>query len=258
MVGNRHRLTEHLVGRIPDRDVVAEGLGHLVGPIGSDEERHRHDRLRGLTRPFLEITPHEQVEQLVGAADLDVGLDGNRVGPLQQRVHELDQRYRFLIAPSTGEVLPVHQTRHGDLGRHLEHICHVHRTEPFRVATNLEVVVEQQGAHHGQTCIDVSIDFLVREALARGVLAGGVAHLCGEVSEDEDGQVPLLLESAEQIEHDGPAEGDVRCRRVDAEFDAQRPAKLELTKQLTFGKCHVDGLRDRSQLLGRCSHVVRG
>ena len=59
------------------------------------------DDLRLLAVRALQLAAHQQVERLVGAAELDVGLDRHRVVPLQQRVQELHHaigrpaRYRF-------------------------------------------------------------------------------------------------------------------------------------------------------------------
>jgi hypothetical protein len=45
VVGQRQRLAVHLLGRIGDADVVAQGLRHLVGAVGAHEDRQRQHRL---------------------------------------------------------------------------------------------------------------------------------------------------------------------------------------------------------------------
>ena len=73
-VGDRHRLAVDLARRILDRDRVAEALRHLLDAVGADEERHGEHDLR-LHALFLhQVAADEQVEDLVVAAELDVGL----------------------------------------------------------------------------------------------------------------------------------------------------------------------------------------
>ena len=54
-------------------DVVAQRLGHLLVPVGADQQRQRQHRLLGLPVGALDVAAQQQVELLVGAAQLDVG-----------------------------------------------------------------------------------------------------------------------------------------------------------------------------------------
>ena len=56
--------------------------------------------------------------------------------------------------------------------------------------------------------------------------------------------LPGVLELAQLRERHCVAEMDVGARRVDAEFDPQRPVALELSLQLALGQ-HVDGVADQ-------------
>ena len=92
LVRDAHELAEHLVRGFGDPDVVAQALRHLLHAVRALEERHRHDDLRLLAVRALEVASDDEVEVLVGAAELDVRLDGDRVVALEQRVEELAQR----------------------------------------------------------------------------------------------------------------------------------------------------------------------
>ena len=96
-VGDPHQLAEHLVGSLRDAHVVAERLAHLLDAVEALEERHGHGDLRGLIPRALELPPHEQVEELIGPPQLDVGLHRDRVVALQERVHELHDRDRTAV-----------------------------------------------------------------------------------------------------------------------------------------------------------------
>ena len=73
-VGDRHELAELLGRRLGDPDVVAERLRHLRAAGEPLEQRRRDHHLRLLALLLLELAADEQVEQLVGAAELDVGV----------------------------------------------------------------------------------------------------------------------------------------------------------------------------------------
>src|SRR5919107_5995039 len=58
VVGDVHDLPEHLVRWIRDADVVAQGLAHLHGAVGADEERGGEDALGSLAIVFHQVAPH--------------------------------------------------------------------------------------------------------------------------------------------------------------------------------------------------------
>jgi hypothetical protein len=74
VVRDGHDLPEDLVGSLVDADVVPERLRHLLDAVEADEERGRHDALGGESVAPHQLTADEEVEELVGAAELDVGL----------------------------------------------------------------------------------------------------------------------------------------------------------------------------------------
>ncbi len=65
---------EHLLGRVRDADLVVVGLRHLALAVDAVDQRRGEDNLRPLPVGALDVAAHQQVEGLVGAAELDVGL----------------------------------------------------------------------------------------------------------------------------------------------------------------------------------------
>ena len=74
----RHQLAELLPRRLGDPHVVAERLRHLVDAVEALEQRRGEHDLGLLAVLLLEVAAHEVVEELVGAAELDVGLRPSR------------------------------------------------------------------------------------------------------------------------------------------------------------------------------------
>jgi hypothetical protein len=89
---DRQHLGKHGVGVFGDADVVVLGLGHLVHAVQPHQQRHGEHALRLLAIFLLQMAAHEQIELLVGAAQLQVALEGHRVVALHQRVEKFVHR----------------------------------------------------------------------------------------------------------------------------------------------------------------------
>ncbi len=70
---------------------------------------------------LLHLAPHEQVELLVGPAQLDVGLQRHRVVGLGQRVQELVHRDGVLRLIALVEVIALQHARNRISGRETDH-----------------------------------------------------------------------------------------------------------------------------------------
>ena len=88
-------LPELVLRRLVDSDVVALGLRHLVHPVRADEQLERHHGLWLEAVRRHDVPTHEEVVELVGPADLDVGSHRDRVVALRERVQELGYRDRL-------------------------------------------------------------------------------------------------------------------------------------------------------------------
>ena len=92
-------------------------LRHLLHAVEAFEQRHGQHDLRRLAVVFLQAAAHQQVELLVGAAELDVGLQRHRVVALHQRIQELVDRDRLLRGVALGEIVALEHARDGVLRR---------------------------------------------------------------------------------------------------------------------------------------------
>jgi hypothetical protein len=137
MVRDPHQLAELLLRRVVQVDAVVQALGHLLDAVGAAQQRHGHHDLAGLTAGALQLAAEQQVEGLVGAAQLDVGLDGHRVHALHERVEELDQRDRAAGVVAGLEILPLQKLGHGDVCRQVGHLREGHRRQPLGVVPDL-------------------------------------------------------------------------------------------------------------------------
>ena len=90
-VGHRHELAELYLRRFGHADVVTERLAHLLHAVQPDEQRHHRAYLRRLAELALVMTSHEQIEELVDAAEFDVGLRHDRIVGHRHRVEQLVQ-----------------------------------------------------------------------------------------------------------------------------------------------------------------------
>ena len=86
-------------GALADADVVARAICDIFWTPSSPTSSGIVSAICGsLAVGALQVRADEEIEELVGATELDVGLDRDRVVALQQRVHELDHRDRA-VAP---------------------------------------------------------------------------------------------------------------------------------------------------------------
>ncbi len=87
----RHELAVDVLGPLVDADVVPETLGHLLDAVEPFQDGHGQRDLRLLAHGPLEIAPHQEIEGLVGAAQLHVGSQGHRIVGLGDGIQELVQ-----------------------------------------------------------------------------------------------------------------------------------------------------------------------
>src|SRR5581483_2836854 len=239
LVGDRHRLAEHLLRRLLDADVVAARLRHLLGAVEPDEQWIGDDELRRLPVALEHVAAREQVVELVGAADLDVGVDRDRVVGLHRRVEEFGRRDRLLGGHPLREVVALEQARHGEDARQPDDLGERELREPLAVEAHLRPLPVEHAERLVREALRVRVELLVREHRALRRAAGRVADACRVVAHDQDDRVAGVLPRAQLVEHEREAEVDVRRGGIDAELDAQRPAERELSLELALRK-HVN------------------
>ena len=122
---SRQRMRPSLIETSSDPCPYCEGTGtrrsadsatlHLLRAIEAHQERHGDDGLLGLTGVFLQLAADEHVEELVGAAELDVAFEHDGVVALHERVEKLDDGDRAVARVALGEIVALQHAGDGHL-----------------------------------------------------------------------------------------------------------------------------------------------
>ncbi|EKE16755.1 MAG: hypothetical protein ACD_10C00820G0001 [uncultured bacterium] len=121
-VGDGHQFAEHVLRRIGDADVVAQRFGHFVDAVQPFQQRHGEHALRRLAKMLLQFAPHQQIEFLVGAAQLDVRPERHGVIALHQRIDEFVDGDGLVALVTLAEIVALQHLRHGVRGRQLDQV----------------------------------------------------------------------------------------------------------------------------------------
>ena len=256
LVGDGHGLAEHILGGVGQADVVAIGLGHLTNAIGALEQRHGERDLGLHTHLLHELATSEQVEELVGAAHLHVGLDLHGVESLHHGIQELMQGDRRLRLVALGKVIALKNAGDGELGAHLQQTGQVHRQDPVTVVHDGSLLGIQDLHSLAHVGLGVGLDLLLRKLRTRGVLARGVADQRGAVADDKGDVVAQVLELAHLAQRHGVAQVQVGAGGVDAELDVEGLALLKLLAKVGLGNDLGSARGDDTHLLVNRQHWV--
>ena len=108
----------------------------------------------------MTVAAGEQVVELVGAAELDVGLDGDRVVGLHERVEKLRHRDRLVRPDPLREVVALEDLRDGDRPGEPEHVGEVELREPLPVEAHLGAVAVEDQESLLEVRLRVAVDLL--------------------------------------------------------------------------------------------------
>ena len=243
-----HCLAEHVVWCIHDGNVVTERLTHLLFTVDANQERAEDDGLRFLAVLLHKRAPDEVVELLVIASDLDVALDLDRVHALAKWIEDLVHGDGLVSLEPLGEVIALHDARHGVAGTKADHVLKRHLAQPVLVVVNLSLLRIKDLVDLAAHGVDVRLNFFSRELLSGLTLATGIADLSGEITDDEARDVAHFLEVTELSKNNRPAQSDVLCGGIDAELDAESLAFLYSSKDVLLANDFRGSTADRSEL----------
>ena len=211
-IGNRHQLAEHILRRIGDADVIAQRLGHFVHAVQSFQQRHGEYALRRLSIVLLQLAPHQQVEFLVRAAQLDVRLERHGIVALHQRIDEFVDRDRLVALVALGKIIALQHLRDGMRGRQLDQVHRAEFVHPGRVEHDLGFFRVQHLEHLVAIGLGVFQHLLARQRRAGGIFAGRVADHAGEVADQKQCVMTEILQLAHLVEQHGMAKMQIRAR----------------------------------------------
>ena len=120
-----------------ERDVVPDRRAHLLA-VPREQKRSRQHDLRLEPVRLHHLAAGEQVVELVGAAELDVGLDRHRVVRLHERIEQLRDRDRLAGAVALVEVVALEHAGDGDDATEADDVGVAQLREPLAVVPHLE------------------------------------------------------------------------------------------------------------------------
>jgi hypothetical protein len=155
-----------------DADRVPSDFDIFSTP-SSPQQGDRRDDL-GL-EPLIahEVPPDEEIEELVRAAELDIGLEGHRVVSLRQRIEELVEGDRLARGPALLEIVALEDPRHRDLRGETNEALGAERREPAAVELDHGLLLVQDLERLRRVGLRVDLDLGPRQLRPRGLLAGG-------------------------------------------------------------------------------------
>jgi hypothetical protein len=185
------------------------------------------------------VGPHhlpagEQVEELVVPAELDVGLDGDRVVGLHEWIEQLRDRDRLLRRIPLCEVISLQQPRDSGCPSQPQDLGEVQLREPLAVEPQLGTIRVDDRRRMLEITLRVRVDDLGCDDRPLGRPSRGIADPRRVVTDDQDAEVPLILERAHSLERDPVSERHVGRGDVDPQLDPQRPSERELALELSF------------------------
>ena len=187
-------------------------------------------------------------------AQFDVGLEGDGVVCLDQRVDQLVHADRLVALVAGAKILSFHHPRQGVAAGQLDDAARAQLVQPATVVVDHRGLSIEDLEDLPGVSLHVRLDLPEGQLWPGGVATGGVADQAGEIADQEDHAVAELLEVAHLAQQHGVAEMQIGCRRVEAGLDRQRFAgdagPLQLGAQLVLVD-QVDGTAlQQFELLG--------
>ena len=170
----------------------------------------------------LQVAAYQEVEFLVGTAQLQIAFQRHAVVALHQRVEELVHADGLAAFEAVVKVVALHHARHRVAAGQLDHAARAQRVAPLAVVADLGFGRVQHQRGLLVISLGVGLDLLAGQRRAGAVAARRVANHGGEVADQENHLVPQVLQLAHFVEYHRVADVDVRRSRVQAQFDAQR------------------------------------
>ena len=188
---------------------------------------------------FLQLAPHQQVEFLVGATKLNVGLQFNRVITLYQRVEKLVNRDRLAAVVAFAEVIAFQHARNRGAGRQFDHVDAAFATHPLGVENDPGLLAIQDF----ENLLLIGLGILMYLGLCQRrpgcALPGRISDHPGEVPDQEQHLMTEVLKLLELVDQDRVTEMQIRCGRIETGLDFQRTPLLQLRDELFFDEYFI-------------------
>jgi hypothetical protein len=186
--------------------------------------------LRGLSVVALDLARHQQVEGLIGAAELHVRLEGDRVVRLHEGIEEFVRGDRIAGRVAFRKIVALEQPRHRVARAELHDLGRRHR-HPLAVEADFGA----RHVEHPPRLLDVgcgvALDLLAALRRTRLLAPRRIADSRGEIPDQEDRRVAQLLEATKLLEHDRVSEMQIGRGGIHAELHAQGTARAQSLRE---------------------------
>ena len=162
----------------------------------------------------LQIASDQHVEFLIGAANLEIRLQRDRIVTLDHGIEQLVQEQRLLRRQPLLEVVALEQTRDAQCRRDLDQLRDAQAVHPFAVEADFGGLAIENLEHLLAIGIRVALDLVARQGLSRLGSSGGIADHRGEIADQENHGVSRVLKVAQFLEHHAMAEMQVGRGRI--------------------------------------------
>ncbi len=161
---------------------------------------------------------------MIGAAEFDIGAEGDRIIALDERVEQLvDADWDSALKPF-GEVVALHHLGEGHLGGEPDKLLRSEAVHPTGVEVDPCPIGIEQLEDLLLVGLGVGVDLFPGQGGTGRVAARWIPDQGGEVPDQEDHFVAQLLKVAHLPDQHGMAQMQIRCRWVEARLDTQRLA----------------------------------
>src|SRR5271170_3608631 len=199
----------------------------------------------------LQLAADQHVELLIGAANLEIGFERDRVVSLDNGIKQFVQEQRLLGREPLLEIVALENTGDAHLGGNLDQTAYTEVIHPFAVETDLGQVAIENLERLVAIGIGVALDLFARQRLARLGSAGRIANHRGEVADQENYGVARVLKIAQLLEREGVTQMQVGRGRIHPELDPERTAERNFCGKLRLRNQFGGPTSERRRLLIR-------
>jgi len=129
--------------------------------------------------------------------------------------------HEMLYPLALREIVALQDASHRVMRRQAHDVDIRHRRQPLAVEADLGFLFIENLEHLRFVGFGVLEDRFARHGRARHVAAGGVADQPGHIADEKNHRVAEVLKVFHLAQQHGVAQVQVRCGRIEADFDAQ-------------------------------------
>ena len=200
----------------------------------------------------MHLAANQQVESLVGAAQLDVGLKGDRVISLSQRVEQFVHGNGLFFVETLVEVLAFEHLRDRKFGGKADPVRRLQLVEPLAIETGLGLGLGKNLEDLRHVGFGVAHDFFRAKRRTGSRAARGIANHAGEVADQKDDGVAEVLKVFELAQEHRVAEMQVGRGGIKSGLDPKWLARgasfLQLGAEFALANNFRRAFLDVSQL----------